>query len=76
MERVTTLSPCLSCQSIIGTTHPSIVDCVLKVLCTMHLEVQYEGKGDDWVCSRWPKVAMRTEQTGSETFSPIHKEPY
>ncbi|XP_072628609.1 armadillo-like helical domain containing protein 1 isoform X6 [Canis lupus baileyi] len=30
-------------QSIIGTTHPSIVDCVLKVLCTMHLEVQYEG---------------------------------
>uniref|UniRef100_A0A8C0NEU3 Armadillo like helical domain containing 1 n=1 Tax=Canis lupus familiaris TaxID=9615 RepID=A0A8C0NEU3_CANLF len=30
-------------QSIIGTTHPSIVDCVLKVLCTMHLEVQYEA---------------------------------
>ncbi|XP_077815563.1 armadillo-like helical domain containing protein 1 isoform X10 [Macaca mulatta] len=29
-------------QSIIGTTHPSIVDCVLKVLGTMHLEVQYE----------------------------------
>ncbi|XP_029804953.1 armadillo-like helical domain containing protein 1 isoform X3 [Suricata suricatta] len=30
-------------QSIIGTTHPSIVDCVLKVLRTMHLEVQYEA---------------------------------
>ncbi|XP_044094014.1 armadillo-like helical domain containing protein 1 isoform X2 [Neovison vison] len=30
-------------QSIIGTTHPSIVECVLKVLRTMHLEVQYEG---------------------------------
>ncbi|XP_062963258.1 armadillo-like helical domain containing protein 1 [Cynocephalus volans] len=30
-------------QSIIGTTHPSIVDCVLKVLDTMHLEVQYEA---------------------------------
>ncbi|XP_055203205.1 armadillo-like helical domain containing protein 1 isoform X2 [Gorilla gorilla gorilla] len=30
-------------QPIIGTTHPSIVDCVLKVLGTMHLEVQYEG---------------------------------
>ncbi|XP_008562759.1 PREDICTED: uncharacterized protein C1orf228-like, partial [Galeopterus variegatus] len=30
------------CTSIIGTTHPSIVDCVLKVLGTMHLEVQYE----------------------------------
>ncbi|XP_010846194.1 PREDICTED: uncharacterized protein C1orf228 homolog [Bison bison bison] len=30
-------------QSIIGTTHPSIVDCMLKVLCTMHLEVQYEA---------------------------------
>ncbi|XP_006899086.1 PREDICTED: uncharacterized protein C1orf228 homolog [Elephantulus edwardii] len=30
-------------QAIIGTTHPSIVDCVLKVLCTMHLEVQYEA---------------------------------
>ncbi|XP_007977197.1 armadillo-like helical domain containing protein 1 isoform X3 [Chlorocebus sabaeus] len=30
-------------QSIIGTTHPSIVDCVLKVLGTMHLEVQYEA---------------------------------
>ncbi|KAI4549643.1 hypothetical protein MG293_001973, partial [Ovis ammon polii] len=30
-------------QSIIGTTHPSIVDCVLKLLCTMHLEVQYEA---------------------------------
>ncbi|GAB5574993.1 armadillo-like helical domain containing protein 1 isoform X2 [Prionailurus iriomotensis] len=29
-------------QSIVGTTHPSIVDCVLKVLRTMHLEVQYE----------------------------------
>ncbi|XP_032159628.1 armadillo-like helical domain containing protein 1 [Mustela erminea] len=29
-------------QSIIGTTHPSIVECVLKVLRTMHLEVQYE----------------------------------
>uniref|UniRef100_A0A9L0R2I8 Armadillo like helical domain containing 1 n=1 Tax=Equus caballus TaxID=9796 RepID=A0A9L0R2I8_HORSE len=28
--------------SIIGATHPSIVDCVLKVLRTMHLEVQYE----------------------------------
>ncbi|XP_033082574.1 armadillo-like helical domain containing protein 1 isoform X2 [Trachypithecus francoisi] len=30
-------------QSIVGTTHPSIVDCVLKVLGTMHLEVQYEA---------------------------------
>nr|XP_055198142.1 armadillo-like helical domain containing protein 1 isoform X5 [Nyctereutes procyonoides] len=30
-------------QSIIGTTHPSIVDCMLKVLRTMHLEVQYEA---------------------------------
>uniref|UniRef100_A0A8C9KLV6 Armadillo like helical domain containing 1 n=1 Tax=Panthera tigris altaica TaxID=74533 RepID=A0A8C9KLV6_PANTA len=30
-------------QSIVGTTHPSIVDCVLKVLRTMHLEVQYEA---------------------------------
>ncbi|KFO20859.1 hypothetical protein H920_17652 [Fukomys damarensis] len=30
-------------QLIIGTTHPSIVDCVLKVLGTMHLEVQYEA---------------------------------
>ncbi|KAM9242269.1 armadillo-like helical domain containing protein 1 isoform 2-T2 [Dugong dugon] len=30
-------------QSITGTTHPSIVDCVLKVLRTMHLEVQYEA---------------------------------
>ncbi|XP_012872241.1 PREDICTED: uncharacterized protein C1orf228 homolog [Dipodomys ordii] len=30
-------------QEIIGTTHPSIVDCVLKVLGTMHLEVQYEA---------------------------------
>ncbi|KAL1763640.1 armadillo-like helical domain containing 1 isoform X6, partial [Sigmodon hispidus] len=36
-------------QSIIGATHPSIVDCVLKVLDTMHLEVQYED-------SCWPKV--------------------
>ncbi|KAF7485101.1 Hypothetical predicted protein [Marmota monax] len=43
-------------QSIIGTTHPSIVDCVLKVLGTMHLEVQYEGKEDS---SGWPKVGMR-----------------
>nr|XP_020039021.1 uncharacterized protein C1orf228 homolog [Castor canadensis] len=30
-------------QSIVGTTHSSIVDCVLKVLGTMHLEVQYEA---------------------------------
>ncbi|MEJ1282549.1 armadillo-like helical domain containing 1 [Cricetulus griseus] len=30
-------------QSIIGATHPSIVDCVLTVLGTMHLEVQYEA---------------------------------
>ncbi|XP_049553273.1 armadillo-like helical domain containing protein 1 [Orcinus orca] len=30
-------------QSIIGTTHPSIVDCVLKVLRTVHPEVQYEA---------------------------------
>ncbi|XP_037683345.1 armadillo-like helical domain containing protein 1 isoform X3 [Choloepus didactylus] len=30
-------------QSIIGVTHPSIVDCMLKVLRTMHLEVQYEA---------------------------------
>uniref|UniRef100_A0A8C6QNY6 Armadillo-like helical domain containing 1 n=1 Tax=Nannospalax galili TaxID=1026970 RepID=A0A8C6QNY6_NANGA len=30
-------------QSIIGASHPSIVDCVLKVLGTMHLEVQYEA---------------------------------
>ncbi|XP_023580026.1 uncharacterized protein C1orf228 homolog isoform X2 [Octodon degus] len=29
-------------QVIVGTTHPSIVDCVLKTLGTMHLEVQYE----------------------------------
>lgn len=28
-------------------------------------------RGDGQVCSRWPKVAMRTGQTGSETFSPI-----
>ncbi|KAK2106626.1 hypothetical protein P7K49_016140 [Saguinus oedipus] len=28
---------------IIRTTHPCIVDCVLKVLGTMHLEVQYEA---------------------------------
>ncbi|XP_060062004.1 armadillo-like helical domain containing protein 1 isoform X2 [Erinaceus europaeus] len=30
-------------QSIVGTTHPTIVECVLKVLSTMHLEVQYEA---------------------------------
>ncbi|KAM5266522.1 armadillo-like helical domain containing protein 1 isoform 2-T8 [Hipposideros larvatus] len=30
-------------QSIVGTTHPSIVGCVLDVLRTMHLEVQYEA---------------------------------
>ncbi|KAM6172418.1 armadillo-like helical domain containing protein 1 [Erethizon dorsatum] len=30
-------------QLIVGTTHPSIVDCVLKTLGTMHLEVQYEA---------------------------------
>ncbi|XP_058159693.1 armadillo-like helical domain containing protein 1 isoform X6 [Dasypus novemcinctus] len=30
-------------QSIVGVTHPSIVDCVLMVLRTMHLEVQYEA---------------------------------
>ncbi|KAM9109027.1 armadillo-like helical domain containing protein 1 isoform 3-T4 [Megaptera novaeangliae] len=30
-------------QSIIGTTHPGIVDGVLKVLRTVHLEVQYEA---------------------------------
>ncbi|XP_077006026.1 armadillo-like helical domain containing protein 1 isoform X2 [Tamandua tetradactyla] len=30
-------------QSIVGVTHPSIVDCVLQVLRTMHLEVQYEA---------------------------------
>ncbi|XP_023580027.1 uncharacterized protein C1orf228 homolog isoform X3 [Octodon degus] len=30
-------------QVIVGTTHPSIVDCVLKTLGTMHLEVQYEA---------------------------------
>uniref|UniRef100_G1RV55 Armadillo like helical domain containing 1 n=1 Tax=Nomascus leucogenys TaxID=61853 RepID=G1RV55_NOMLE len=30
-------------QPIVGTTHPSIVDRVLKVLGTMHLEVQYEA---------------------------------
>ncbi|XP_062049294.1 armadillo-like helical domain containing protein 1 [Lepus europaeus] len=30
-------------QSVVGTIHPSIVDCVLKVLGTMHLEVQYEA---------------------------------
>uniref|UniRef100_A0A8C5K5R7 Armadillo-like helical domain containing 1 n=1 Tax=Jaculus jaculus TaxID=51337 RepID=A0A8C5K5R7_JACJA len=29
-------------QPVVGTAHPSIVDCVLKVLGTMHLEVQYE----------------------------------
>ncbi|XP_059545894.1 armadillo-like helical domain containing protein 1 isoform X4 [Myotis daubentonii] len=32
-----------SAQSIIGVTHPSIVDCVLNVLRSMHLEVQYEA---------------------------------
>ena len=74
-ERVTALSCCLSCQSIIGTTHPGIVDGVLKVLRTMHLEVQYEGRGGGRVCSRWQKVAMRARQLCSETFSPIHKEP-
>ncbi|XP_016856634.1 armadillo-like helical domain containing protein 1 isoform X15 [Homo sapiens] len=38
-------------QPIIGTTHPSIVDCVLKVLGTMHLEVQYEvGVSDGGSC--------------------------
>ncbi|XP_063092324.1 armadillo-like helical domain containing protein 1 isoform X1 [Cavia porcellus] len=30
-------------QLIIRTTHPRIVDCVLEVLATMHLEVQYEA---------------------------------
>lgn len=30
-------------QSIMGATHPSIVACVLNVLRTMHLEVQYEA---------------------------------
>ncbi|XP_036925567.1 armadillo-like helical domain containing protein 1 isoform X2 [Sturnira hondurensis] len=30
-------------QPIVGSTHPSIVDCVLSVLRTMHLEVQYEA---------------------------------
>ncbi|XP_040833747.1 armadillo-like helical domain containing protein 1 [Ochotona curzoniae] len=30
-------------QSVIGTIHPSIVECVLMVLGTMHLEVQYEA---------------------------------
>lgn len=35
---------CLPPQSVIGTIHPSIVECVLMVLGTMHLEVQYEGK--------------------------------
>lgn len=30
-------------QPIIGSTHPSIVDCVLNVLRTMHLEVQCEA---------------------------------
>ncbi|GAB1288804.1 Armadillo-like helical domain-containing 1 [Apodemus speciosus] len=30
-------------QSIVGATHPSIVDCVLAVLSTVHLEVQYEA---------------------------------
>ncbi|XP_031234206.1 armadillo-like helical domain containing protein 1 isoform X1 [Mastomys coucha] len=30
-------------QSIVGATHPSIVECVLAVLSTVHLEVQYEA---------------------------------
>ncbi|XP_021056581.1 armadillo-like helical domain containing protein 1 isoform X2 [Mus pahari] len=30
-------------QSIVGATHPSIVDRVLSVLSTVHLEVQYEA---------------------------------
>nr|XP_012807126.2 armadillo-like helical domain containing protein 1 [Jaculus jaculus] len=30
-------------QPVVGMAHPSIVDCVLKVLGTMHLEVQYEA---------------------------------
>nr|XP_030721890.1 armadillo-like helical domain containing protein 1 isoform X2 [Globicephala melas] len=62
-------------QSIIGTTHPGIVDCVLKVLRTVHPEVQYEGRGGGRVCCRRHKVATRTRQLCSETFSPIHKEP-
>ncbi|XP_003801243.1 uncharacterized protein C1orf228 homolog [Otolemur garnettii] len=38
-----TLQTLKAAQSIIGATHPSIVDCVLKVLSTMYLEVQYEA---------------------------------
>ncbi|XP_037356390.1 armadillo-like helical domain containing protein 1 isoform X1 [Talpa occidentalis] len=38
-----TLQTLRTAQSIIGSTHPSIVDCVLNVLRTMHLEVQYEA---------------------------------
>ncbi|XP_021489055.1 armadillo-like helical domain containing protein 1 isoform X2 [Meriones unguiculatus] len=30
-------------QSIVGATHPSIVEHVLKILTTVHLEVQYEA---------------------------------
>ncbi|KAG8507672.1 Armadillo-like helical domain containing protein 1, partial [Galemys pyrenaicus] len=38
-----TLQNLRTAQAIIGSTHPSIVDCVLNVLRTMHLEVQYEA---------------------------------
>ncbi|XP_004621642.1 armadillo-like helical domain containing protein 1 [Sorex araneus] len=30
-------------QAIVGVTHPRIVDCVLQVLRTVHLDVQYEA---------------------------------
>ncbi|ELK26054.1 hypothetical protein MDA_GLEAN10008854 [Myotis davidii] len=48
-----------SAQSIIGVTHPSIVDCVLNVLRSMHLEVQYEGRGGGQVSPTSQKVAVR-----------------
>ncbi|XP_004679527.1 PREDICTED: uncharacterized protein C1orf228 homolog [Condylura cristata] len=38
-----TLQTLRTAQSIVGSTHPSIVGCVLNVLRTVHLEVQYEA---------------------------------
>ncbi|XP_046516770.1 armadillo-like helical domain containing protein 1 isoform X2 [Equus quagga] len=57
-------------QSIIGATHPSIVDCVLKVLRTMHLEVQYEEKEANpeahfsHVASRWQSCLGAKREPG------------
>nr|XP_054391870.1 armadillo-like helical domain containing protein 1 isoform X7 [Pongo abelii] len=49
-------------QPIIGTTHPSIVDCVLKVLGTMHLEVQYEVGVSDGGSCWWPHLLFYEER--------------